>query len=170
MLGSCFYLFDSRARCNRTYNLHTILFRNPESPSFIEQVDLCKPHYEEIIGQMTEYVRQFQMDLTNLISKSARDRKIARENGIYRSNDFVYKKIEDLKALIKRTQNDECKNFLCRQNLRDLDMSRKLFSVHTFKQSGRRHYSFYFCSLKCYNFMKARCGLPVAILKGQTTL
>lgn len=110
------------------------------------------------------------MKLSNLISEAARLRKTAREFGNYYNNDVITQKIEDLKALIKRITTNECKNYFCMQNLRELEYRSKLYSVHTFKPSGRRHYTFYYCSSHCFQIMKAKCGLPVPILQGQTML
>lgn len=170
LLGTCNFLDDKGNRCNKTYNLHSLYFRDPYSPTSSQFIDLCKWHYDAITADTTERIRGFQMKLSNLISESARLRKIARENGTYIRNEVMTQKIEDLKALIKKITTNECKNFFCMANLRELERYAKLYSVHTFKPSGRRHYTFYYCSLKCYNIMRARCGLPVPIHQGQTML
>lgn len=110
------------------------------------------------------------MKLANLIAEAGRLRRIAREYDTYVNNDALQLKIEDLKALIKNTQNNECKNMFCNQNLRQLEQKEKIYSVHVFKPNGRRWYSFYYCSLKCFNNMKGKCGLYVPLSTGQTVL
>lgn len=142
MLGSCNYLNENNVRCNKTYNLHNLFFRDPYAPTSSQFVDLCKWHYDLIVGEMTERTRQFQMKLSNMISEAARSRKIARENGIYHRNDNITQKIEDLKELIKKITSNECKNIFCMQNLRQLEQRQRIYSVHAFKPSGRRHTRF----------------------------
>ena len=170
MLGSCNYLNENDVRCNKTYGLHNLFFRDPYAPASSQFIDLCKWHYDIIIGEMTERVKGFQMKLVNMISEAARLRRIARESDIYVGNSATQQKIEDLRELIKKITNNECKNIFCMQNLRQLEQKQRIYSVHTFKPSGRRHYTFYYCSLKCYNIMRAKCGLPVPIMHGQHTL
>jgi hypothetical protein len=131
---------------------------------------LCKWHTEEIIQQTTYRVKDFQMKLSNLISENARLKKIARDYDTYTNNAAIEQKIQDLKELIKRIQNNECKNFFCNKSLRELEQKEKIFSVHVFKPSGRRWYSFYYCSLACFNTMKGRCGMISLFCQGQTTL
>lgn len=110
------------------------------------------------------------MKLSNMISEQARLRRIARENDVFRDNTIIQLKIEDLKSLIKKLQNNECKNFFCNQDLTRLEPGKKLYSVSTFRSSGRRHYTFYYCSLRCFNIIRSRCGLVVPIVSGQSTL
>jgi len=169
ILGSCNFINDYNNRCNRTYQLHNIQFRDPYN-SIIEQVDLCKTHYDQITSDTIQRVRDFQMQLANMIAENARLKRLAKENDTYIRNDARDQKVESLKELIRRVQNDECKNYFCNFNLRQLPERQKLFSASSFKPSGRRHYTFYYCSLKCFNIMKGRCGITTEIFKGQTIL
>lgn len=170
MLGSCSFIEDNGNFCNRTYLLHNLFFRDPYAVGSPELTDICKRHYEILTGESLERIRGFQMKLANMISEAARLRKIALANGVYLDNNATQQKIEDLKALIKKIQNSECKNFFCNNDLTKLERFTKLYSVHAFKPSGRRHYTFYYCSLKCYNIMRAKCGLKVPFIQGQTVL
>lgn len=167
-LGSCNYMYDDGRRCSKTYNLHNFFFRDPNSLTSSIFIDLCKWHTDEICGNIVARTKDFQMKLTNLIAESARLRRIARENDTYYNNMMIQQKIEDLRELIKKVQNNECKNFFCNANLKNIHD--KLYSVHVFKPGGRRWYTFYYCSLRCYNNMKAKCGLPIALTSGQTVL
>lgn len=169
-LGSCNFINEYNNRCNRTYELHNMQFRDPYSISTIEQCDLCKTHYDQVTSDTVERVRGFQMKLSNMIAESSRLTRIAKENDTYYKNDAMQQKIEKLKELIRTIQNDECKNYFCNQNLRQLNREQRLFSVSTFRQSGRRQYTFYFCSLKCFNIFKGRCGITTEIFKGQMVL
>lgn len=170
MLGKCSFLLENGDHCNKTFQLHNLYFRDPYAIITSDLIDLCKWHYDEIVLLFTDRVKQLQMKLSNMISEQARYRKIARDNGVYRSNETQEQRIQDLKELIKRITSTECKNFLCMANLTRLERYSKLYSVHLFKQSGRRQFTFYFCSLKCFNIIRSKCGLHVPILQGQHTL
>lgn len=169
MQGSCNFIDENNNRCNKTYQLHSLYFKDPTSntPEF---ADLCKWHYDKITDELIERTRGFQMKLANMISENARLTKIARANGVYHANSNIQQKISDMKDLIRKVQNNECKNYFCNANLSHLERYQKVYSVHAFKPSGRRHYSFYYCSFKCFNIMRAKCGLYIPLSNGQMVL
>lgn len=145
-------------------------FRNPYSHESSQFIDLCGYHYDNLTSETTERIRALQMKLSNMISENARLQKIGRDNGVYHRNDALKLKIDDMRALIKKLTINECKNYFCNADLHKLENKVKLYSLHTFKPSGRRHYTFYYCSLKCFNIIRARCGIKVPIQQGQMIL
>lgn len=170
MLGSCSCLTINNNRCNGTYQLHTLIFRDPYAPSNLEQADICKAHYDQLCLNMLERIRENTMKIANLISQKSRERKIAKEYGNFYNETRIQQKIEDLIEQQKHMQTRECRNFLCMKDLTTLDQNEKLFSVHSFALNGKRQYTFYFCSLKCFGFMKGQCGIKIPINTGQTIL
>ncbi len=170
MRDSCNYIDLNGRRCDKTYQLHEFYFRDPYHNSNCFSVDLCKWHADAELLRTTTRLKELQLKLTNLIAESARLRRIAKENDTYANNETKQQRIEDLKELIKKVQSNECKNDFCNQNLRQLENKSKLYSCHIFKPSGRRWYSFYFCSEKCFNIFKGRCGIETLLSTGQTTL
>ena len=169
-MHSCNFVYDNGSKCISTYLLHSLYFRDPYSETIPVFVSLCQKHYQVITGELNEHVREYQMKVSNLISQNARNRRTAKEFDTYYDSTMARQKIEDLQALIKKIQNNECRNYFCKADLTKLGQFDRLFSVHTFKPSGRRHYSYYFCSLKCFNIMKGKCGISSMIQRGQTTL
>jgi hypothetical protein len=170
MLGSCNYYLDNNRRCGRTWQLYNLLFFNPFAPSYVESIHLCKIHHDQLASELQERTLEFKIRLSNLIAQKAREQKLAKDNDNYYNPIFIQRKIDDLLALKKQIQTNECRNYLCMRNFDKLGENEKLYSVNTFSPKGRRQYTFYFCSLKCYNFIKGKCGLPVAIKQAQHTL
>lgn len=161
---------DNDQRCNKTWQLHDIYLKDPNSPSSSLLLNLCKTHYDFLTDETTHRIRDFQRKILNLEAEKARLRHTAKEYDTYYDGTKIQQKIDDLKVLSRKIQGGECKNYYCMQDLTKLERESKLYSAHTFKPSGRRQFSFYFCSLKCFNIFKAKCGLQVPILKGQHIL
>ena len=170
MIGRCNYLLDNDQVCNKTYYLQGIVFLNPETPGTIERVDLCKPHYDSITDDHTQRVRGLQMSLKNTISENEKRRKIARANDTFYEESLMRRKIADLRELLSHINISECKNYLCMADISKIDQYQKIYTVITLKPSNKIQFKFYFCSLKCFNVFKARCGISVPILKGQKVL
>lgn len=170
MLGTCYYIKDNYQRCSSTFNLHNILFRDPYSPGFIQSVDICELHYRYLIEELMGDQKDKQRKIEKLRYEIATYKKVGKENDIYYDTKPIYAEIEQQREFIKYQLNNECKNIFCRKNLSILNKGEKLYSVTTFSQNGKRHYTFYFCSLKCYNIMKGKCGIATKIHSGQLTL
>ena len=170
MLGNCNYILENNQVCGKTYHLHGIIFLNPESPGTIQRIDLCKQHYEMITDDHTQRVRGFQLSLKNTMSENEKRRKIARDNDMPYEESLMKRKIADLRELLSHINVAECKNYLCMKDISKIDQFQKIYTVITLKPSNKVHYKFYFCSLKCFNMFKARCGVYVPILRGQHTL
>jgi hypothetical protein len=170
MLGSCNYLNENNNRCNKTFSLNNLFFRDPYAPTNSQFVDLCKWHYEEIIRFYNDEIQEMQRERDNLRVMMKEVQIIAKKSDIYYKNDADQMRYDNLRALIKIFTTAQCKNIFCKQRLSVMGRDKKIYSVHTFKSNGKRHYSFYFCSLKCYNIVRAKCGLPVPLLQGQHTL
>lgn len=169
MTGRCNFRLDNDQVCNSTHYLHGIIFLNPESPGTIERIDLCKFHYGILTDNHTQTVRELQMRLKNTIQENENRRKLARSLDTYYNDIPMRKIITDTRALLQLTQM-QCKNYLCNADLSSVDRYSKVYTVITIKPSNKLHYKFYFCSLRCFNSFKARCGLPVPILRGQLSL
>lgn len=170
MLGTCNYILDNDQRCNKTFSLHGIIFLNPETPGTIERIDLCEKHYGMITDDHTQRVRGFQMSLKNTISENEKRKKIARSNDTFYEESLMRRKIVDLRELLSHINISECKNYLCMADISKIDQFKKIYTVITLKPSNKIQYKFYFCSLKCFNSFKARCGISIPILHGQLIL
>ena len=170
-MTGCNHLSEFGRTCNSTYGTHDVYFRDPNAPSTLEYIQLCKTHYDIIEEELTHRIKEFQMKISNLIAETARERKLAKEAG----NEYYYnpglklQRIEDLKELIKRIKYEECKNYFCNNSLKSDNRDDKIYSVTTFSNNGKRHHTFYFCSLKCFNIIKGKCGIQTQIHRGQTT-
>lgn len=170
MLGSCNALTDYNRRCDRTFDLSNLIFRDPFHPSTLETADLCKFHYNGIVGELNEHIDEYKRKIKNLKFQISTYKQAQKQNDTYYDTNLIQSKIDDIRTLIKNQLLNECKNIFCRQNLRQLERYSRLYSVHTFRPNGRRHYTFYFCSVKCFNIMKGKCGFSSPIIRGQTTL
>uniref|UniRef100_A0AAT9JG46 ORF12 n=1 Tax=Nitrosopumilaceae spindle-shaped virus TaxID=3065433 RepID=A0AAT9JG46_9VIRU len=170
MIGTCNFIDDNDNRCNKTYNLQGIIFLNPETPSIIERIDLCKLHYGMITDDHTQRVRAFQMALKNTISENQKRKQIARANDTFYEESLMLRKIADLRELLSSINVSECKNYLCMANISKIDQYKKIYTVITLKPSNKVQYKFYFCSLRCFNIFKARCGILQPIQHGQMIL
>lgn len=170
MLGSCNVILENGNRCNRNFNLNNLIFRDPYSPSFIETVDLCSYHYKELLNDVYEDIYSRQRQIQNLIAQAQTYREEGTKYGIFYDTRQIQAKIEYIKNQIQTQLNNECKNYFCHANLQKIGSNNKIYSITTFRQSGKRHHTLYFCSLKCYNIIKSRTGLKVPINSGQLSL
>lgn len=170
MIGRCNFILDNDQVCNKTFYLHGIIFLNPETPGTIERVDLCKLHYESLTDDHTQRIRQFQMQLKNMIAQNERQRLIAKKNDIPYNDTIIWQKISDLRSLLSHINTTECKNYLCMADISKIDQYKKIYTVITLKPSNKIQFKFYFCSLKCFNSFRSRCGIVMPIQKGQMVL
>lgn len=171
MLGYCNYLNDLNNRCARTNQLHDLLFRDPYSPSFIQVIQLCDFHYREITTELTERISNYRIEIKNKKFEIAKFKEAEKQHDVYYDKGRIYQQISDMESFIRNTLMNECKNFFCKRNLNELkSIGAKIYSVTTFNQSGKRHYTFYYCSLKCFNTMKGKCGISIPIHSGQLSL
>lgn len=170
MIGSCNAINTYGNRCNSMYQLHNLLFRKPDAPTDLELVDLCKTHYDQLTTNFQERIKENTMKISNLIAQKARERRLAKDAGNYYDDKRIQQKIDDTIEFQKYVQTRECRNFLCMKDLTKLNINEKLYSVHSFRLDGRRQFTFYFCSLSCFNFMRGQCGIKTLIQKGQTQL
>jgi len=165
----CNAYLDNDAKCQSKYQLHTILFFYT-SENQVELVQVCKPCYERIMKVLNEPIVTLTRKRDNLIAKRAQDARIAKEYGNVFYKDTERQKIEDLTTVIKNMALNQCRNYLCMKNLQTLGLDAKIFSVSTYKPSGKRHQTFYLCSLKCFKRMKAIFGETEKQSSGQQLL
>jgi hypothetical protein len=158
MKGMCFAYRDSNAKCESNYSLHTILFFNPTEIG-VQLVQVCSPCYERITKELNNELNQFTRKRDNMRVTAARERKLARDNDNLYYTDTRRYRIDGLSNLIKEIAMNQCRNELCRQNLRQLPIGSKVYSVSTYRPYGKRHHTFYLCSLKCFKRMKAMFGV-----------
>ena len=158
MHGSCHYIRDSGYRCGSTTLLSEIYFRDPYTRTNREFVDLCHIHYKYLIKEMTEQIVILARQRDNLFSQRNREKILAKDNDTF-YRDLITPKIEGLKVVLKKMVNNECRNIFCLKNLQTLKPDEKIFTVNTYLPSGRRHYTFNFCSLKCFEIMKGKVGI-----------
>jgi len=170
MLGSCNFILDNDQRCKSTYNIHGIIFLNPETPGTLERIDLCKLHHDHLTEEHTQRVREYQMKINNLIVENIKRKKIARANDTYYDESIIKRQIDDTRIILKQITILECKNYFCNADLSKIDKYKKVYTAITLKSSNKKCFVFYFCSNKCFNSFKARCGLVIPIKLGQLQL
>ena len=158
MIGNCNYIKENGFKCGSTTLLSEIYFRDPYIKSNRDFVELCHIHYKYLIKEMTETIITLARRRDNLYSQRNREKIIAKENDSFYS-DLLTPKIDNLKNLLKKKMNNECRNMFCMNNLQKLGPDEKIFTVTTFTPMGKRHYTFNFCSLKCFTIMKGKCGI-----------
>lgn len=168
-MKSCNAILENNQKHGSTWNLHEVYFRDPFDRRNCESIDMCEYHYNDVMKVMNERVVDFARKRDNLISERNRERATAKEYDTYYL-DIKQPKIEDLRKLVRKMMNNECRNIFCLQDLTKLDKDKKIYTVHTFRPSGKRHYTFNFCSIKCFNGMKGRCGIRMMIQNKQRTL
>jgi hypothetical protein len=163
-------MYENDKRCNKTFYLYNMQFRDPNYVNELILVDLCKGHYEEVIKITTERITELKRNISHLITDAARLRLVAKEYDVYIGRAAIFQKIEDAKLLVRKLEVTECRNIFCRENLDKLEAKTKIYSCTSWKPSGKKHVTLYFCSLKCMNIMKAMCGINANLLKKQMTL
>src|SRR5690242_5422558 len=112
MIGSCNFIKDNGMRCGSSFLLSEIYFRDPYVKSNREFVEFCHIHYKQLIKEMTERVILLARQRDNLFSNRNRERILAKENDTY-YRDLKQPKIDDLKTLLKKIMNNECRNIFC---------------------------------------------------------
>lgn len=169
MNQNCNYILESDQRCGSTFLLHEIYFRDPENKSNRQFTYICKTHYDQIMREMTEKIKTLTFKRDNLIAERNKERIIAQQND-QRYNDQKQQKIEDLRIIIKKILTNECRNIFCMKTLQGNNERMKFFSAHTFLPNGKRHYTFYFCSNRCMQSLRGKCGIITLTIHGQRTL
>lgn len=170
MKGTCNYLSLNNERCNSTYLLHEVYFRNPEHKLEKEFIDICKTHYDEIIREMQEQIKILTRTKDNLKYSIKLARSESRKQDIIYDASNDYSKLDNIITRIKTITNSQCRNDFCNKELMLLGNQSKIWTAHTFKPNGKRHLSFNFCCLNCMNRLRSKCGLPTMIQRGQLSL
>ena len=169
-MKTCNAILDTDDKCNKTFNLHQVYFIDPYSPESSVYIMLCRPHYDAIIKDLNEELVTMQRQIANLRYEDKKQRKIAKENDvIYQAGTLQYK-LERMQEIYKKKALNQCRNIFCQADLTKLDRDKRIYSVTTFKPSGRRHNTFYLCSIKCFNIIKGKCGIRTILQNKQSTL
>jgi len=143
---------------------------NPYIISDVELAQVCKYCYDRIIKELNGNIVSLIRTRDNLQIVAGREKVLASKAGNLYYKDTKRQKIEDLTKLIKEIAMNQCRNDLCMKNLTKLPQDSKLYSVSTFKPYGKRHHTFYLCSLNCFKRMKAIFGIEVVKITHQRSL
>ena len=168
-MNLCNYILDNGARCDSSFLLHEMYFRDPYYKHNCGSVNICKKHYDLITKEVNEIVIGFARQRDNLFAQRNRERQIAKENDTFYHDQKQYK-IDDLKQKCRDILNYECRNYFCLMDLKKLKQEDKIYTVTSFKPGGKRGYTWNFCSFKCLNWMSVKCGIKQIVNTGQLTL
>jgi hypothetical protein len=157
---SCNQLLDVNLKCGKPYGLHGIYFHDPNSKKNCELINICRYCYDILAKEMQETITARVRDRENLKATRNRQRAIAKAYGAP-YNDHIQFALDDVSKLIYNLSTNTCKNIFCNANLLKLPIDSKIYTATTFKPSGRRHYTWNFCSEKCFKSMKGKCGVKL---------
>ena len=156
---ACNAILDNEQRCNKTYQLHEVYLRDPYDAQRSSIEYLCRFCYDRLVKEMNERISDFDRKLKNQIYEINRQRVAAKEYDMPYRNESLEMKISDLRTLVKRISNGECRNEFCRKLLTSLQQGERVYTATTFRVNGKRHYTWNYCSHQCFKSIKGKCGV-----------